>query len=201
MKKISQTIIATVIAMFTLFTPIRVFASDDTSDNLYEYIDSQGKTHTFFDVLGNQLSIYEVEELMKEKTENTVVPYGVVYPYRDKVLVNSYSVQYGTRRKMTPDVKGPATITYLTSITTTSTYTVNFGVDINTRIFKEVAIKFGVSYTQSSTSLTSFSPSFSVPSGKIGAVYFTPKLYTVTCTYVDNSGDLGAQRMLHFLQL
>lgn len=93
MKKISQTIIASVIAMLTLFTPIRVFASDDTSDNLYEYIDSQGKTHTFFDVLGNQLSIYEVEELMKEKTENTIVPYGVVYPYRDKVLVNSYSVQ------------------------------------------------------------------------------------------------------------
>lgn len=34
MKKIIQTIIATVIAMLTLFTPIRVFASDDTSDNL-----------------------------------------------------------------------------------------------------------------------------------------------------------------------
>ena len=67
MKKISQTIIATVIAMFTLFTPIRVFASDDTSDNLYEYIDSQGKTHTFFDVLGNQLSIYEVRRINEGK--------------------------------------------------------------------------------------------------------------------------------------
>jgi hypothetical protein len=73
MKKIIQTIIATVIAMLTLFTPIRVFASDDTSDNLYEYIDSQGKTHTFFDVSGNQLSIYEVEELMKEKTEKSAM--------------------------------------------------------------------------------------------------------------------------------
>lgn len=95
--------------------------------------------------------------------ELEIVPYGVVYPFTDTVLVNSYSLQMGTTSKMTADVKGPATISYITSKETESTISVNFSADIQSRIFNSLAFKFGVSYTQTSST----GASFQIPSGKL----------------------------------
>lgn len=154
----------------------------------YEYIDENGYIHTYFDTFGNPLSIQSVDKMYNPDIESEIVPYGVVYPFTDTVLVNSYSLQMGTTSKMTADVKGPATISYITSKETKSTISVNFSADIKSRIFNSLAFKFGVDYTQTSSTGTSFGTSFQIPSGKTGAVYFTPRLYTGTCTYVDQNG-------------
>ena len=150
----------------------------------YEYIDENGYIHTYFDTFGNPLSIQSVDKMYNPDIESEIVPYGVVYPFTDTVLVNSYSLQMGTTSKMTADVKGPATISYITSKETKSTISVNFSADIKSRIFNSLAFKFGVSYTQTSST----GASFQIPSGKTGAVYLTPRLYTGTCTYVDQNG-------------
>ena len=76
----------------------------------YEYIDENGYIHTYFDTFGNPLSIQSVDKMYNPDIESEIVPYGVVYPFTDTVLVNSYSLQMGTTSKMTADVKGPSEV-------------------------------------------------------------------------------------------
>ncbi|MES1045496.1 hypothetical protein FOA22_13580 [Heyndrickxia oleronia] len=78
----------------------------------------------------------------------------------------------GLRKKVSGDALGPATISYGEAATITDSFTGNL-------VFNyEKYIKSGASFTWNHTasSLSKFSVSFPVPSGKIGYVGFTPYL-------------------------
>lgn len=185
MKKLFTALITTLL-IITSFQPIY---ADNEFENLYEEVNADGSISTYYDAYGNRLRVSDVKEMFNTQYIQNISTYGAVYPFTNTVLVNSYSLGWGTMSKMTPDVRGPATITYGTSLTTTSSISVNFGAEINAFVFKTLALKFGVSYTQSSSTSRNFSSTFNVPSGKTGAVYFTPRLYTGTCIYVDQNGQ------------
>ena len=188
-KKIITAVLATLMLLIVL--PTRVLA-EETENNItdeYKYTDLDGKTHQYYDVHGNPLTISEVEQLMQPKLvsleiQPTRVP---IYPEADVVLVNSSYETTGTRRQVSPSVVGPATLTYGQSVSVSSSIGVNFGAEINSRIFRALALRFGVTYTQTTTSNTSFGAAFPVPAGKTGAIYFTPFLYSGYCTYVDTN--------------
>ncbi|QRG87034.1 hypothetical protein [Bulleidia sp. zg-1006] len=165
----------------------------------YSYVDNKGHTHQYFDIYGNPVTIERAKTLLNSKMnfqeEIPSIKRVPVYPFTNTVLVTSHYQGSGSRVKVTPDVRGPATLTYGRVVTTSSGYSVNFGAEINLKIFKAVALKFGVSYTRSSTSAESFGAHFGIPSGKIGAVYFTPFLYVGNCKYIDSHGRGTATRV------
>jgi hypothetical protein len=94
----------------------------------------------------------------------------VIYDYRQ----SSTSVGYGTPIKVSADVTGPATISYLTS----KTVSCSFGGGISLSAAMQNAIKSGASFSwnTSLSTASSLSYSFSVPSGRTGYIQFTPYL-------------------------
>ena len=69
------------------------------------------------------------------------VPFGPP----DTVGVVSASIVNGTRKKVSPDVAGPANITYGESITTTGSITGGLSGSIEARIIKAIEINLNVS--------------------------------------------------------
>lgn len=188
-KKIITAVLATLMLLIVLPTKVLAEETENNITDEYKYTDLDGKTHQYYDVHGNPLTISEVEQLMQPKLvsleiQTTRVP---IYPEADVVLVNSYYETTGTRRKVSPTVIGPATLTYGQSVSESSSISVNFGAEINSRIFRALALRFGVTYTHTSSSSEHFGTSFPVPEGKRGAVYFTPEFYSGYCTYVDTN--------------
>ena len=182
-KKIITAVLATLMLLIVL--PTKVLA-EETENNI---TDLDGKTHQYYDVHGNPLTISEVEQLMQPKLvsleiQPTRVP---IYPEADVVLVNSYYETTGTRKQITPTIAGPATLTYGQSVSESSSISVNFGAEINSRIFRALALRFGVTYTHTSSSSEEFGAVFPIPAGKKGAVFFTPEFYSGYCTYVDTN--------------
>lgn len=155
----------------------------------YTFVDSDGNTHQYFDSSGNPVTVEKAHNILYTPVtlENPNIFKGPIYPNPNTVYVSSVNTQNGTRQKVTPDVKGPASISYGQSVGVSSSISVNFGVDINNRIFQAVAVKAGVSYSSSRQSNTSFGTTFSIPSGRIGAVYFTPYLIVGNAIYVNSS--------------
>ncbi len=54
-------------------------------------------------------------------------------------------------------------------------------------IARALALRFGVTYTHTSSSSEEFGAVFPIPAGKKGAVFFTPEFYSGYCTYVDTN--------------
>ena len=78
----------------------------------------------------------------------------------------------GTAKKVTPDVKGPATISYGQSVTITD----SFGGDLSITGSIKKAIEIGASFgwEHSFASDTTFGLEYDIPSGKTGYVQFKP---------------------------
>ena len=180
-----------IFSAFLIFISFTIPAFAESSSNIekYIFIDSNGNTHQYFDSSGNPVTVEEAHQILYAAVtvETSNVLRGPIYPYPDTVYVSSIYTQNGTRQKVTPDVKGPATISYGQSVGVSSSISANFGIEINTRIFNAVAVKAGVSYSSSRQSNTNFGVTFSIPSGRIGAVYFTPYLIVGNAVYVDKN--------------
>ncbi|MDY6035343.1 MAG: hypothetical protein SPI63_07080 [Bulleidia sp.] len=180
--------------------PTKVLA-EETENNItdeYKYTDLDGKTHQYYDVHGNPLTISEVEQLMQPKLVSIEIQptRAPIYPEADVVLVNSSYETTGTRRQVSPSVVGPATLTYGQSVSASSSIGVNFGAEINSRIFRALALRFGVTYTQTTTSNTSFGAAFPVPAGKTGAV-FLPHSYILDIAHMLIQTIKGLEHMFH----
>lgn len=188
-KKIITAVLATLMLLIVLPTKVLAEETENNITDEYKYTDLDGKTHQYYDVHGNPLKISEVEILMQPKLvsleiQPTRVP---IYPEADVVLVNSYYETTGTRKQITPTIAGPATLTYGQSVSESSSISVNFGAEINSRIFRALALRFGVTFTHTSSSNERFDAAFPIPAGKKGAVFFTPQFYSGYCTYVDTN--------------
>ena len=177
-KKIITAVLATLMLLIVLPTKVLAEETENNITDEYKYTDLDGKTHQYYDVHGNPLTISEVEQLMQPKLvsleiQPTRVP---IYPEADVVLVNSYYETTGTRKQITPTIAGPATLTYGQSVTESSSISVNFGAEINSRIFRALALRFGVTFTRTSSSNERFDAAFPIPAGKKGAVFFHSRI-------------------------
>lgn len=187
-------------------TVIGVHAEENESkiveekDGTSYVLDADGTMHLFFDSQGNRVSAYDaLERLSLNNTVNTAVQ--SVDPNNMESLrgnptasVYSSNSMNGTRTKVTPDWAGPCTITSGVSITTTSAWSVTGGLNISlTNAIKNLvkaAINANGTYNESSSSTSSFSGTYNVPSGKIGAIYFTPYLTNYGVYYLDEYYNL-----------
>ena len=172
----------------------------EEKDGTSYVLDADGTMHLFFDSQGNRVSAYDaLERLSLNNTVNTAVQ--SVDPNNMESLrgnptasVYSSNSMNGTRTKVTPDWAGPCTITSGVSITTTSAWSVTGGLNISlTNAIKNLvkaAINANGTYNESSSSTSSFSGTYNVPSGKIGAIYFTPYLTNYGVYYLDEYYNL-----------
>ena len=184
--------------------PIPVNASEDTeSKNEYEIvydenesyiIDSQGTIHNnFYTASGEKLSIEE-SLLILQGYDNSIYNNNnnnnraLILP--DDIepgtfVLNSYNLTFpGTEQKVTADVLGPATISYGESITITETFSFDASVTIKEIMIKNIEAEVGFTWSSSADSTKTFSVSFPVSDGKIGAVYFTPYYGKFDAAYV-----------------
>lgn len=106
------------------------------------------------------------------------------------------SVVNGSRVKVSPDLKGPGTISSGQSVTITHSFGGSFGTTLGDKIKASATF----TWNKSAASSITFSGSFRVPSGKIGYVGFTPYLNktwgtgyedTMTQTGVISSRNIG----------
>lgn len=195
MKKICKLLLVAMIVIMVAPINVTVHASEIENDYLtenndeYVFIDKQGFEHRYFD---GEMNPIKIEDLNSYQTRimnsSNNIRRGPVGP-PDTIGVVSASIINGTRKKVSPDVAGQATITYGESITTTGSITGGLSADIETRIIKAIEIKLNVSVSYSSSSSKSFTTSFTVPDGKIGAVYFTPYLTKSNVNYYDVNGN------------
>ncbi|PJN88403.1 hypothetical protein [Bacillus sp. mrc49] len=80
------------------------------------------------------------------------------------------SVVNGSRRKVTPDIKGPGSITYGESVTVNNSFTGSYSASFESKVKSSASF----SWQKSLTSLSKFSTTFPVSKGKTGYVSFTP---------------------------
>ncbi|MGI6180565.1 MAG: hypothetical protein ACOYIE_00645 [Agathobaculum sp.] len=92
--------------------------------------------------------------------------------YRYVVDSTSTGYNYSMRKKVTPDVMGPAVLNYAESCTFTRTYSAG----VSASIANAVSVTLGAA--ASSTNNTSVSYNYDVPDGKIGYIQFTPRIKT-----------------------
>lgn len=123
--------------------------------NNAEYVDTEA-------VLSNEYT-YEIQSLSH-----------TYYSYTQK----SKSKVNGTPKKVTQDIKGPASVSHGTSTSISESFSASVSLGVN----QKSAIRQGASFTwnTSSSSSTSFGVTFPVPSGKTGYVQFTPYLNRTT---------------------
>ena len=195
MKKICKLLLVAMIFFMAAPINVTVYASEIENDYIveindeYVFVDEQGFEHRYFDGEMNPIKVEDLNsyqiKIMSSSNNIRRVPVGPP----DTVGVVSASIVNGTRKKVSPDVAGPANITYGESITTTGSITGGLSGSIQARIIKAIEIKLNVSVSYSSSSSANFAISFPVPSGKIGAVYFTPYLSQSNVNYYDVNGN------------
>lgn len=88
----------------------------------------------------------------------------------------------GKSQKVSPDVKGKASITYGNTCTVSETFSIS-GKAASDMAKKKIRAEAGFTWTKSVSTNSSFSVSYSVPKGKTGYVKFTPKMNKTTGTY------------------
>lgn len=172
----------------------------EENDGTSYVLDADGTMHLFFDSQGNRVSAYDaLERLSLNDTVNTGmlnIDHNNLESLRGNPTASVYSTNSmnGTRTKVTPDWAGPCTITSGVSITTTAGWSITGGLNISlTNPIKEMvmaAINVNGTYVESSSSTSSFSGTYNVPSGKIGAIYFTPYLTNYGVYYLDEYYNL-----------
>ena len=191
------TVLAIILGNLYIGTTYPVYAEETeiihTQDNGITYLeDSNGYLHYYYDSSGNPISVEEARSCLTSSEPITYfgnTTQGAVYNYASYYTQNQIS---GTRTKVTADVAGPASITYGVSVTTTATWSYSFQVGFKNVIINTINVNATVSYSSSASSASSFGITYSVPSGKIGAVYFTPYIMN---TYVRTWDADGVYRM------
>lgn len=157
-------------------------------------VDDLGLKHVFYTYDGIELTPQKALLVLNEQDidyNRNVIQRGVVYPYSNEVILNSSSKIKCSRAKVTPDVRGPASISKGTSIQTSESFggSINVSASIKSLIVAEVKAEVGFTWNTTSTSSSSFNATFNVPSNKIGAVYFTPYLQQFDMYYYNVSGQ------------
>lgn len=160
-------------------------------------VDNQGKHYKFCTADGTVLNAREALTILcdcdsaKEKSDISVFHRGESNPTNTYEMSSYYAAFQSTGIKVTPYVAGPATITYGVSVTTNESFSssMTIGGSLKVLIRSEFTATTGLTWTYSSSSSTSFSTTFSVESGKIGAVYFFPLLRYVIGYYYDAYGN------------
>ena len=190
MKKIFRTFLSLMLIMCIM--PIGISAEENTyqdSIDEYVYIDDEGNEHRYFDGNGNPIKIEDLENFNQKKftTYNEILRGPVGPP--DSIFITSSNTIQGARQKVTSDFRGPVTITYAESYTSSGSITVGLSASVEARIFTKIKVEINGSIAWSSSSQTSFSASYNVPANKIGAIYFTPYLSRSSVTYYDSNGD------------
>lgn len=160
-----------------------------------QIVDTFGKTHELYYANGEKVPLeYALSVLNNDaliETNNSVSTRFM--PLRspiapDTVSLNSKSSYYAGRVRVTPYVKGPATITYGQSSTVSESFGGNISISASVKgmIIAQAGAQFGVTWNSTASSSSTFSTSFSIPSGKTGAVYFRAKMIRVSGSYYDS---------------
>lgn len=106
-------------------------------------------------------------------------------PY--EVTFKSNYKENGAREKVTADFKGPTTITYGESITTTSSWSISLEIGAKNYIIDQIEARLGFAYSYATSSAASFNSTYVVSPGKTGAVYFTPYIHHVYLKLYDRT--------------
>lgn len=187
------------VCIFSLVTPINAIQNSQNNlgytivtENGKEYLaDENGALHIFYTSSGDELSPLNALNMLTstKKVKNYENTKGIEYPFENEVILGkSYQIN-GKREKVTPDVDGPAKISSGSSITSSSTWSGNISVTVESLLFSKIKVQLGGSYARTSSSCTSFGLEYSIPSGRIGAVYFTPYYWHFDAVYYDSNGN------------
>jgi hypothetical protein len=160
-------------------------------------VDAEGNRYTFITAEGSILNARDVlaglwrPDYGKEEFSCPLSQRGESNPTNTYEMATYYAALQTTGSKVTPYVAGPATITYGTSVTTTESFSSSMAIGGSLKVI--IRSKFtataGLTWNNSSSSSTTFSATFTVDSGKIGAVYFFPLLRYVIGYYYDSYGN------------
>lgn len=185
--------------ILSLVTPINAIQNSQNNlgytivtENGKEYLaDETGALHIFYTSSGDELSPLNALNMLTStrKVKNYEKTKGIEYPFENEVILGkSYQIN-GKREKVTPDVYGPAKISSGSSITSSSTWSGNISVTVESLLFSKIKVQLGGSYAKTSSSSTSFGLEYSIPSGRIGTVYFTPYYWHFDAVYYDSNGN------------
>ena len=199
MKKLFKVLMVALLIVAS--TTIGVHAEENGSkiveekDGTSYVLDADGTMHLFFDSQGNRVSAYDAMERLSLNDTESADALSIDSNKMGLLRGNPYATVYssnnmnGTRTKVTADWAGPCNITYGVSVTTTSGWSITGGLNISlTNAIKELikaAINANGTYNESSSTSSTFSGTYAVPSGKIGAIYFTPYLKNYGVYYLD----------------
>lgn len=174
-----------------LIAPIHSTFADENNQMIitvdeYGYeiaVDAEGRNYKYFDIYGNYVPASQA--LMEEETiyYSTNRAVARVAPY--SFTIRSSTTGYGSAKKVSASCKGPCTITYSNTITTTQTFSITLSASLQAKFIATFQAQTGATWSKSSS--TSLSYSLPVDSGKTGAVYFKPKIRTVQSTYYDDN--------------
>lgn len=154
----------------------------------FEWIDDFGYVHHYYNIDGTPIKIQDLESNIHFPTSTPQPLRGPVTQLQNDVSYSSGSIIHGTRIRVTPYAKGPATITYLESVTTNSSFSIELAAELKTKIFNIASAKLQVNMSKSSSISKNFATNFPVPSGKYGAVFFTPYICKVNAVHYDSKG-------------
>ncbi len=152
---------------------VRAFRLDETGKPI------DIKLSQYVQVLNNQTVDQNQKQSVTQSTSDTVTQHTSstldLPPYITSYYRYEQTYSYtdsGSSVKVTPDVIGPATITYGNSTTVTE----SFSAAISLNAEAKRVIKGGASFTwnSSASTSTSFGLTYSVPAGKTGYIKFTP---------------------------
>ncbi len=101
-------------------------------------------------------------------TPHTTAEYEYVY-----TQTSSY-VGVGNAEKVTPDVVGPATVSYGNTITVSESF--GGGLNLTVNLKKKISAGASFNWNISLSTNTSFGVSYNVPAGKTGYIQFKPRL-------------------------
>ena len=180
-----------ILSLFLAILPVSVSANSNLEDTVDEYVlvDADGTEHRYFDVYGNPIKINDLNtHAQNSLSRNNKQFRGPIAP--DTVYIQSSSSITGPRQKVTPDSKGPCSLSYGDSVTTSFSISGSLGASVQSKIFKKIKVEVNVTVAWSSSSTRQFSVSFPVPQGKVGAVYFSPYLTRAVVKYYDNDYNM-----------
>ncbi|WP_294561751.1 hypothetical protein [uncultured Traorella sp.] len=157
---------------------------------LYIQDNDLNKLSEFYTASGEKVSVEEAFDILTTDSTYDITPFALIPDLiPDTAAYNSNTQVNGTRVKVTPDYLGPATITSGTRKTISSSWSASISITagIRAKIIAEIEANFSAGYISTSSTETYFSGTFSVPSGKVGAVYFTPYMTKHTVYYCDSN--------------
>ena len=161
-------------------------------------IDENGYEHSYYDAYGNPLTIAQAMYMLNN-TET--LPVGTLDTLGDQLnshiipgvtmTLTNHQSYYGTDVQVSPEAAGPATITYGYSQSFSWGWSVNLSVGAKGTIKWLLDVNYGIELKETASTTVSFSASFPIPEGKIGAVYFRPKKYSTTVHYEDTDEGIN----------